>query len=39
MTILEAKSDFDFQLARELFEEYASQLGIDLGFQNLELDL
>jgi len=29
----------DFQATRQIFREYAQQLGVDLGFQNFEAEL
>lgn len=34
--IVEARSDADLDAARELFSEYAAEIGIDLGFQDFE---
>ena len=39
MHIFQAHSDGDIQKARELFEEYASGLGISLCFQNFDQEL
>ncbi len=33
------ESPQDFEIARELFKEYADSLGFDLGFQNFEKEL
>ncbi len=38
-TLTEAKSDSDFQIAVQLFKEYASEIGIDLEFQNFSKEL
>jgi GNAT superfamily N-acetyltransferase len=37
--IFPARSPKDYDLARELFREYAAWLGIDLGFQDFEAEL
>ena len=34
LKIFPAETEKDIGLVRELFEEYADSLGIDLGFQN-----
>ena len=34
-----ARTEADYAQGRELFEEYAQRLGIDLGFQNLAFEL
>lgn len=39
MNIVQAQSPEDIDCARELFEEYASWLGINLCFQNFEKEL
>lgn len=39
MNIVQAQSPQDIDRARELFEEYASWLGINLCFQNFEKEL
>lgn len=39
MNIFQANSDHDIQQARELFEEYASGIGISLCFQNFDQEL
>ena len=35
-TLKEATTDKDFEIAVDLFREYASHIGIDLSFQNFE---
>ena len=37
--IIEAVTDSDYNTAKELFLEYASELGFDLCFQNFEEEL
>ena len=39
ITIRNAESPEDYALARQLFEEYAQALGVDLCFQNFALEL
>ena len=39
LRIAEAREPHDFASARELFEEYAASLGLDLGFQGFEEEL
>ena len=39
MKLIQVKSDEDVQKARELFEEYAAWLGINLCFQNFDKEL
>ena len=39
ITWTEAKSDSDFDVTRELFEEYAAGLGVSLCFQNFAYEL
>ena len=39
LKIFPVETDEDIELAKELFEEYADSLGIDLGFQNLKEEL
>jgi len=36
---IEAKSDIDFKIAIQLFKDYASQIGIDLSFQNFDNEI
>lgn len=37
--IVQARSESDYRAARELIEEYAAQLGVDLGFQGFAAEL
>jgi ribosomal protein S18 acetylase RimI-like enzyme len=37
--LTEAKSSSDYEIAIKLFKEYASQIGIDLGFQNFNEEI
>ena len=39
MRLVEAQSAVEINVARELFVEYASTLGVDLGFQSFEAEL
>ncbi|MGH9957754.1 MAG: GNAT family N-acetyltransferase [Pyrinomonadaceae bacterium] len=39
MNLIQARSDEDIRSARELFEEYAAGLGIDLCFQKFDQEL
>jgi putative acetyltransferase len=39
MDLIQATSTADIQLARELFAEYAAELGINLCFQNFQQEL
>ena len=39
MELIQAKSDKEIQEARQLFEEYAAGLGINLCFQNFDKEL
>lgn len=39
LIIREAATPLDLELARKLFNEYATWTGIDLGFQDFELEL
>jgi ribosomal protein S18 acetylase RimI-like enzyme len=39
LKIFPVETDKDIELVRELLEEYADSLGIDLGFQNFEEEL
>jgi ribosomal protein S18 acetylase RimI-like enzyme len=39
ITIIEAKTDSEFGEARILFKEYATELGVDLSFQNFDHEL
>jgi ribosomal protein S18 acetylase RimI-like enzyme len=39
MRLIEAQSEVEIALARELFLEYAGELGVDLGFQNFDEEL
>jgi putative acetyltransferase len=39
MDLIQATSAADIELARELFAEYAAELGIDLCFQNFQQEL
>jgi len=39
IAIIEARTDSEFDQARELFQEYAAELGVDLRFQNFEHEL
>ena len=39
VTLKEVKSEKEFELAIDLFKEYASQIGIDLTFQNFDKEL
>jgi ribosomal protein S18 acetylase RimI-like enzyme len=39
IALKEVHTDKDFELARTLFREYASQLDVDLGFQDFEKEL
>lgn len=38
-TIIEARSDRDFEIAKELFQEYARAIEVDLCFQNFSAEL
>lgn len=37
--LIEVKSDDAYELAKELFKEYSTQIGVDLSFQNFEQEL
>lgn len=37
--LIEVKSDSDYEIAMRLFKEYASQIKIDLGFQNFNEEI
>lgn len=37
--LIEVKSDESYQIATELFKEYAAQIGVDLTFQNFNQEL
>ena len=37
--LMQAKTNADYAAARALFQEYAAQLGIDLGFQGFDAEL
>jgi ribosomal protein S18 acetylase RimI-like enzyme len=39
ISVLPASGDTDTQAVRQLFEQYAASLAIDLGFQNFEREL
>ena len=39
LIVTKARTDVDFEAARNLFEEYAAGLGIDLCFQNFQHEL
>ena len=39
IAIIEARTDSEFDQARELFQEYAAELGVDLRFQKFEHEL
>lgn len=37
--LIEVKSNEGYELAKELFKEYSSKIGVDLSFQNFEQEL
>src|ERR1043166_8518831 len=39
LKLIQARTSEHLQIARELFEEYAASLGVDLSFQNFEQEL
>ena len=39
IALKEVQTDKDYQLAVDLFKEYASQLGVDLAFQNFNKEI